>query len=640
MPLASLVLLLGALWTQETFPVQVAPFTQAAISGSQTLSADGPISSAPGTLGSGVDATRRLTLSGLKLNPTEGLIEVWVKPRWAGNDGKRHLLWSTGPFDGRELYLEKSELGMLRAVIRTPEGMTVSRSDVSSWRAGQWRHIAVGWTSHDGANVGLPLWIDKVCVDGQITAHGVFKPDSTPTRLTLSDAIYDELIVRPNLKAEGGYGMIACVYRDFFRTAPFSAIRIDTEPGRVPSDSRAVVGYTKQLGLLAENQGDWQPLVENVVRYSQWAYFDARRLIQWTSSDMSVAWVDPAGKVNTRKPGRCEIRASFHGLTARYALTVISSNKPDLDAINIELLPRFRSDAVEDRLRPGQPVTAVAHVGNFGLAPLPAGAAVRLSLIWRLPHEFRHAPKDKPYAVFEQTLKALGPGEETTVEFHWPFPAQSTWMKLELDPENKIDELCKANNTIEELTDARPVHMGYNPKFSVEEFQKRELNHVGSFSYYDWIRAEKRRLDGILGAAVYPTTGPYGVEEAYRIDRFTPLELGKWDDEPFNKEAADDDGGYPVNEKVDLGAIDCAIIHELGHTILQQPDLYGYVTGARNVFVTDDDGKLVAGTSRSLSCPARITCLRRRRKTFRAASVIHPSWTAASFGFHPRWRAM
>jgi len=88
------------------------------------------------------------------------------------------------------------------------------------------------------------------------------------------------------------------------------------------------------------------------------------------------------------------------------------------------------------------------------------------------------------------------------------------------------------------------------------------------------------------------------VEEAYRIDAFTAYEHeGRdWDNEPYRKQEIYFDGGFPVNEPVELMAIDCAIIHEFGHTMLSQPDLYGYPVSADNVFVTDDDGKPVAGT--------------------------------------------
>jgi len=596
MPIAELAFAIAlGLGARQAQTVQIAPFTQVEITGAETLNSEGG-TAAPGTLGAGIDATQPVVLSGLKLNPVEGLIEVWVKPLWPGNDGRNHVLWKTNVAAGRQLSLEKSDLGMLRAVLKTPNSVTVSRTDASGWKAGVWHQVVVGWTSHNGMNVGLPLWVDKVAVDGQITAHGVFDPAAMPTKLTFGDADFDELIVRPNLNAEGNYGMIGCVYRDFFRTAPFSAIKVDNEPTRVPSDPRAIDGYSKQFGLFGDNQGTWQPTVENVVRYSQWAYFDARHLIKWSSSDPSIATIDDEGKAKGINVGKCEIKAEFHGLIATYPLTVISPDKPDLDAICIEMTPRFRSDAVRDRPQPGEEMTAKVHIGNFGLAPLAAGAKARFSLVPRQPHNFRFDPSLKPVKVFEETLPALAPNQETTFDVQFPFPAQSTWMHVELDPEGKVDDLCRANNDIEELTDARPEHMGYNPKNSHAEYDNRVLNHVGSFSYYDWIRGEKRRMDVMLHDAIYPGITPYGVEEGFRIDKFTPLQGGNWDDEPFNKEAVWYDGGFPLNEPVDLGAIDCAIIHEFGHVVLSQPDLYGYVTSATNVFVTDDDGKLVSGT--------------------------------------------
>jgi len=51
--------------------------------------------------------------------------------------------------------------------------------------------------------------------------------------------------------------MVACVYRDYFRTAPYSAIRVDPEPTRVPSDRRAIAGLAKQFGVEALEQGTW-----------------------------------------------------------------------------------------------------------------------------------------------------------------------------------------------------------------------------------------------------------------------------------------------------------------------------------------------------------------------------------------------
>ena len=43
-------------------------------------------------------------------------------------------------------------------------------------------------------------------------------------------------------------------------------------------------------------------------------------------------------------------------------------------------------------------------------------------------------------------------------------------------------------------------------------------------------------MDVMLREAVWPTTGPYGVEEAYRVDAMTALDDSPWDDQPYNQQ--------------------------------------------------------------------------------------------------------
>jgi hypothetical protein len=76
----------------------------------------------------------------------------------------------------------------------------------------------------------------------------------------------------------------------------------------------------------------------------------------------------------------------------------------------------------------------------------------------------------------------------------------------------------------------------------------------------------------------------------------TALNEGPWDDQPYNQQMIYFDGGFPVNEPVDMMAVDAAILHEFGHTILSQPDLYGYGVKACNIFLTDGRGKPYAGS--------------------------------------------
>ena len=585
------------------YTIQTAYFTDAQFPVTPyKLSASLSGSIVSGTLGTGIRPLGPVTLTNMNLNPAEGLIEVWIQCQWSGADKRKHHLWHTNKVNGRQLIVEKSEQGMLRAELTTPGGLTVARSAVNDWKPGEWHHIAVGWVSKQEKPVGLALWIDKVAVDGPVTPHGIFDPSAMPDNLTLGDGsgnvVYDELIIRSDLKAEGNHGMKACVYRDYFRSAPYDSLQIDLEPTRVPSDLRAVAGFEKQFGLLACKQGVWEPVIEHVVRYDQWSYFDAKPLIRWSTSNSNIAKIDSNGRLKALRPGQCKVFAEFHNQKVHYPLTVISADKPDIGIICMQLTPSYRNDAVKNRPEPGEPTTVHVRFGNFGNKPVKPGTGIRLSLIPDTIRNYRLDRTEKPVKVMESVFnQPLSIGEEAEVSFEYPFPNCSTWMKLELDYDNKVDELCEVNNTISELCDARPIQMGFKRDILRSCLSEQKVNHVGSLSYYDWLRAEKQRMDVILHEAVWPTTGPNGVEEAYRIDAFTELTGVEWEEEPYNKKTIYYDGGFPVSEPVDLMSIDCAIIHEFGHTILSQPDLYGYPVKSNNVFITDNNGNYVAGTA-------------------------------------------
>jgi len=578
--------------------VQTAEFTDCLSGVGAKVLAFSPSGKAPGSLGQGIAVEDEATADDLQLNPSEGTIAVWVRPAWSGSDGKRHLVWKTNTLRGRSVRLEKSEQGMLRVVVTTPEGNTAARASVSHWKPGEWHHVVFGWLSNNGRNVGMALWIDKKAVDGPVTPHGVFSADALPTQLSLGGkCAYDELVVRPSLTADSQHGMVGTVYRDYFRSAPYRGLRVTAGATQIPTDARAVAGFEKQLGLEALNQGRWERLIENVERYSQWAYFDGRPFSSWSSSDASVATVDNTGRVKAIKPGRCTIKARYQNLEASYQLEVVSPSRPDLGVICIDLSPKLRSDAVKCHYSSGDWVTARLRFGNFGLKALPPGAGWRFSLAKEVQDDYRYGPRDQPAVVAEGVLdREMKPGEEAMVEVRFQYPESKSWMVFELDPKAKIPEVCEANNVVAELSDARPVHMGFSPAELKNGYTKPQLDHVGSFSLYDWIRALKLRMDEMMREAVYPTTGPHGIEDSFRIDKFTALVGGNWDDEPYNREAAYFDGGFPINEPVNLMSLDSAIIHELGHCLLSQPDLYGYPVRADNVFVTDDEGRPAAGS--------------------------------------------
>lgn len=586
---------------------QVAWFTDAdAAEAQRSLDLVDVLPAVAGTYGQGVSLVDAAPMEWPSLQRQQGYISFWLRPMWDGNDGKSHRLLHIGDPAGNGLSLEKSAAGMLRYTMASPERITVARADVSGWRAGRWHHIVLAWFSNQDQPVGLPLWIDRVAVDGPVAGGCRFLDPKTMSdnRLWIGDpsaqADMDELICRDRLDAEGPWGMVASVYRDYFRTGPYDGIRMDPRPLRVPADRRAVAGFEKQFGLLARCDGRWEPITDYAVRYAQWGYFDAKPFIAWTSTDESVATVDANGRVKALKPGRCTLFAQFRKYRIGYSLDVISPDRPDFGLICVELHPRYRNDAVKDRPSPGEEMTARVRVGNFGLAALAAGAEVQLSL---MPISAAEGYRFNPAFAPERTLSAsvdrsLEPGDETVVEFKFPYPAQPLWMRLRLDPDERIDEFCEANNESVERIDARPIQFGYDPNVLKSCLAEKRINHVGSLSYYDWLRAQKLRMDVMLPEAVWPTTGPHGVEEAYRIDAMIPLDTGAENPaQSYEEQMIYCDGGFPVNEPVDMMAVDAAIIHEFGHTILSQPDLYGYGVRACNILLTDDEEEPYAGST-------------------------------------------
>jgi hypothetical protein len=536
---------------------------------------------------------------------TEGLISIWVKPEWSLKHANRVEIWSTKEINGNRLLLEKSELGILRAVLSTPAGTTVARTDIKDWKPGEWHFVSVGWKINNSMPDNNPsavsppesgilvLWVDKVAKDGPVVPFS-FSVSTIDISCRRRPGILDPVL---NITGDNKYGMVSLVYRDYFRTAPCDAIKVNIESANVPSDIRAVAGFEKQFGLSIRLNRKWELATENVVRYSQWAYFDAKPFIRWSTSDPVIARIDSTGRLKALKPGNCYVIAKFHGKTSRCLVSVIDSKKPDAGAICISLGPRFLSDAVKDRAAAGDTITAKLRFGNFGTAPLPGGTRVRFMLIAETNQNFKIDPEDKPLKVaILKTDKVLQPGEESMITIKFILPATPAWMILELDPDNRVDEFCEVNNSTAELTTARPIQLGFRRKDVESCVLEKKINHLGSLSFYDWLRGEKLRMDVMLREAVWPTTGLNGVEEFYRIDTYTELVGSNAEVEPWEQEAKWYDGGFPVNETVDLMSVDCAIIHEFGHTILSQPDLYGYPVKVSNVFVTGEDGRLVAGS--------------------------------------------
>ncbi|HOM72268.1 MAG TPA: CARDB domain-containing protein, partial [Armatimonadota bacterium] len=580
-------------------------FSDAAFDNSARMSSPAAgLPEVPGTAGKGVLLSRPAAIEGVNLSQESGYISFWIKPNWNGNDGKRHVILRVGDMNKNGLLVEKSEKGFLRYVMASPKKVTSSRADVSDWKAGQWHHIAIVWFSKDNKPLGMPLWIDKVAVDGPIASGNQFfdvqKMDDKRLYIgdETSDAAMDELIIRKEAKTELSRDMISVVYRDYFATAPFTAIKIDPDACDVPSDKRVVNGCPKQFGMRAKLDGQMVRITENIAGYGNWSDFDAKPFIKWSTSDEKVATVDKDGIVTGKSVGKCKLTAEFRGMKDAYNIEVISPEQPDLDLYCVSRLPRYSSNGPKWWPAPGERVQAVAHIANFGYRDVPAGAVVRFQLIPDKNGNFRLDKDEKPVETQEQVIeKSMKPREEIKLTFNYTWPNDPVWIKVTVDPDKKIGEICEANNERCELNTARAMRWGYKQCVLDDDYDAKKINMVGSFSYYDWFNAQAHRVTLMLQEAVYPTTSPVGVKDAIRTDAFYALSSDDLSKEPYDLEAHLYDGGFPVadNKSGNQLVISSGLVHEFGHCCIALPDLYGYPVKVDNIFLKDENGEYYAG---------------------------------------------
>jgi hypothetical protein len=587
----------------------VAWFTDAEIDGAQRIArpADAPPEVA-GSYGHGVRPTKAFAMDDPLLSQQRGYVSFWIRPNWNGNDGRAHRILAIGAPDNG-LLVEKSAKNVLRFVMASPKKTTASRADVSNWKAGQWHHVVVIWMDREDKPLGLPIWIDRVAVAGPTAADNDFLNPETMADKRLwigdasTDAVIDELICRKELATPLSGGQVDLVYRDYFRTAPYSAVRIDPEPLCVRSDRRVVEGHEKQFGLEGWLVDRAEDMTDFTARYGCWGNFDAKPFITWSTSDDDVATVDANGLVTGHKVGKCTLTAEFRGMKATYAIEVIPVEQPDLDLAFVERLPRYPDDRRKNMPEPGEPVQAVAHVINMGYKPVPAGTTVLFEMFPDANRNFRIDPDEESHRRFTtQTIKALEPEEEVTVTFPWTWPAEPVWIRVTVDPRNSVKEICEANNQRWFLSTARPMWWGYTVSEHRRYYDEKLINLVGSFSTYDWAQSQTDRLELMLRDAVYPSTSPDGVRDSIYLDIIAPksdMLAGEGEYRDVEKKPELDrrfwDGGWPNHDINHPLTLDSGVIHELGHVMLALPDLYGYPMPANRVYINDENGKPYEG---------------------------------------------
>ena len=115
----------------------------------------------------------------------QGTLEMWIRPGWDGNDGKVRMVLGTRGAKSNYLNINKlasNKFGF--GISGMPQGQkfTYARvdTDVSTWRAGEWRHVAVCWKENWAG-----LWIDgRLVAESRKDTH--LAPCIVPTHFSFS----------------------------------------------------------------------------------------------------------------------------------------------------------------------------------------------------------------------------------------------------------------------------------------------------------------------------------------------------------------------------------------------------------------------------------------------------------------------
>jgi hypothetical protein len=539
------------------------------------------------------------------LKRTTGLISFWVQPEWNGNDGKVHKLLRIGDPQNNGLVVEKSVRGQLRFVMASPEKLTAARTDVSGWRKGQWHHVAIAWRSLEGQPFGLALFVDRKQVDGPLAAGNTFlNPEKMPdARVWIGDesseAALDELIFHTT-----ELDPWRVVSQDYFQTLPCEKTRITPTPFGISSDLRAVAGFPKQFGLMGLRPDTG---IEEDLMGLLWESVGASSLggtspVSWFTSNMDIATVDEQGRVLARRPGKCRLVAKYRGIFTVYDLEVINADRPDLDLVSVSRLPVSDRRDARQVVPAGRPGQALARLCNMGLTPAPAGTGVHFEILRGTPGEFLFpAQPEVLHQEDKRVEQALEPGAWAEVRFDWVWPESEAWLRVTLDPQNTLPEICEANNQVVLRLSDFPVRSAFTGQVAREWREKKRMNLVGSFSCFDYLRAHHEEMNLLLRNAVYPETTPAGVRMAFSLDHFVEVDT---QGEPVKAsefpESGADTAYFPgavlsvVPEDATL--LNMRLMRSLGQTTLGFPDLDVWAVRQDKVWITGANGSRLAGS--------------------------------------------
>jgi hypothetical protein len=230
-----------------------------------------------------------------------GTIELWIRPRWSGNDHLDHWFFSLPG----TLRIGKDAADNLRFIIGGDDSEAYQAYNLGSWQAGEWHHVAVTWTIPGR----MTTYIDAV----PVISHPSRTQDlisSMPAELFVGSlgGSWQARGVIDNLRISGiarAPEQIAASYASDIRPVSLAIEPITSEPFESWRQS-AKLQATTNIGIQE---------------------YPASQAT-WSTSDPSVATVNATGVIRAIKAGRATITATIGEVQGSAAIRVKAPRLP------------------------------------------------------------------------------------------------------------------------------------------------------------------------------------------------------------------------------------------------------------------------------------------------------------------------
>lgn len=239
------------------------------------------------------------------INATEGTLEFWIKPNWAGSNRQDNVVLAWGGAGG--MLISKDGGGYWRLIANRYRTEVSVSTSISGWQAGVWRHCAFTWSP-----TALRLYVNGQMLDERVLSQSL--PAITDAQFQLGaeganalDAVLDELRISRRARTRDE------IVASFAAGLPALG-EVNLSLSTLNPRLYAGANNTPQVTL----------------RSGENTYTLPGAACTWTSSHTGVATVSSSGYVQAVSPGAARITASLGAASASLDYTVIAAARPPL----------------------------------------------------------------------------------------------------------------------------------------------------------------------------------------------------------------------------------------------------------------------------------------------------------------------